>query len=82
MKAGRAKCGIIGDCQKVLLCAALSESSVIRLDKAGKTAGLQWQKRWILLPGIGSPGKVGNNGIQEIFGSIQIASTKFLMVYE
>ena len=26
MKAGHAKCGIIGDCQKVLLCAALSES--------------------------------------------------------
>jgi hypothetical protein len=26
MKAGRAKCGIIGDCQEVLLCAVLSES--------------------------------------------------------
>jgi hypothetical protein len=41
MKAGRAQCGIIGDCQKVLLCAALSESSMTKLDKAGKTAGLQ-----------------------------------------
>ena len=44
MKAGRAKCGIIGDCQKVLLRAALSESSVIRLDKAGKIPGFQRSK--------------------------------------
>jgi hypothetical protein len=44
MKAGRAKCGIIGDCQKVLLCAVLSESSRIKLDKAGKTADLQRSK--------------------------------------
>jgi hypothetical protein len=63
MKAGRVKCGIIGDCQKVLLRAALSESSVIRLDKAGKVPGFQRSKRWIFVSGIGSPGKVGNNGI-------------------
>jgi len=52
------------------------------LIKPEKLLAFSGQKRWILLPGIGSPGKVGNNGIQEIFGSIQIASTKFLMVYE
>jgi hypothetical protein len=34
------------------------------------------QKRWIFLPGIESPGKVGNNGIQEVVGSIPIGSTK------
>jgi hypothetical protein len=44
MKAGPAKCGIIGDCQEVLLCAALSESSMIKLDKAGKIAGSQRSK--------------------------------------
>ena len=38
------------------------------------------QKRWIFLPGIGSPGKVGNNGIQEVVGSIPIGSTKDFMV--
>jgi hypothetical protein len=36
------------------------------------------QKRWIFLPGIGSPGKVGNNGIQEVVGSIPIGSTMIL----
>jgi hypothetical protein len=36
------------------------------------------QKRWIFLPGIGSPRKVGNNGIQEVVGSTPIGSTKFL----
>ena len=33
------------------------------------------QKRWIFLLGIGSPGKVGNNGIEEVVGSIPIGST-------
>jgi len=36
------------------------------------------QKRWIFLPGIGSRGKVGNNGIQEVVGSIPIGSTNIL----
>ena len=34
------------------------------------------QKRWIFLPGIGTPGKAWNNGIQEVVGSIPIGSTK------
>jgi hypothetical protein len=33
------------------------------------------QKRWIFLPGTGNPGKAGNNGIQEVVGSIPIGST-------
>jgi hypothetical protein len=36
------------------------------------------QKRWIFLPGIGNPGKVGINGIQEVVGSIPIGSTNIL----
>jgi hypothetical protein len=32
-------------------------------------------KRWIFLPGMESPGKVGINGIQEVVGSIPIGST-------
>jgi hypothetical protein len=36
------------------------------------------QKRWIFLPGIRSRGKVGNNGIQEVVGSIPIGSTNIL----
>jgi hypothetical protein len=36
------------------------------------------QKRWIFLSGIGSPGKVGTNGIQEVVGSIPIGSTNIL----
>src|SRR5262249_15991850 len=35
------------------------------------------QKRWIFLPGIGSPGKAGNNRTLEAVGSTPIGSTKF-----
>jgi hypothetical protein len=48
---------------------------VIKFDKAGKTAGLQKSKTMDILPGIGRPGKVGNNGIQEAVGSTPIGST-------
>ncbi|HVH92901.1 MAG TPA: hypothetical protein VM783_16155 [Candidatus Acidoferrum sp.] len=43
----------------------LSEFSKLKLDKAGKTADVRVQKRWIFLTGIGSLGKVGKNGIQQ-----------------
>jgi hypothetical protein len=56
----------------------LSESSRIKLDKAGKTAGLQRSKTLDISPGMGSPGKAGNNGIQEVVGSIPIGSTNIL----
>jgi hypothetical protein len=46
--------------------------------KPEKLLTLNGQKRWIFLPGIGSPGKVGNNGIQEVVGSIPIGSTNIL----
>jgi hypothetical protein len=46
--------------------------------KSEKLLTFSSQKRWIFLPGIGSPGKVGNNGIQEVVGSIPIGSTMFL----
>jgi hypothetical protein len=45
----------------------LSESSVIRLGKAGKLLAFSGQKRWIFLTGIGSPGKVGKNVISSVF---------------
>jgi hypothetical protein len=45
-----------------------------------KLLAFRGQKRWIFLPGMGSPGKVGNNGIQEVVGSIPIGSTKDFMV--
>jgi hypothetical protein len=48
------------------------------LIKLEKLVAFSAQKRWIFLPGIGSPGKAGNNGIQEVVGSIPIGSTKFL----
>jgi hypothetical protein len=48
------------------------------LIKPEKLLTFSGQKRWIFLPGIGSPGKVGNNGIQEVVGSTPIGSTKFL----
>jgi hypothetical protein len=48
--------------------------------KSEKLLTFSSQKRWIFLPGIGSPGKVGNNGIQEVVGSIPIGSTKDFMV--
>jgi hypothetical protein len=47
--------------------------------KPEKLMAFRGQKRWIFLPGIGSPGKVGNNGIQEVVGSIPIGSTKDFM---
>jgi hypothetical protein len=50
------------------------------LIKPEKLLVFSGQKRWIFLPGIGSPGKVGNNGIQEVVGSIPIGSTKDFMV--
>ena len=65
MKACRAKCGIIGDCQKVLLCAVLSESSRIKLDKAGQTADLQRSKTVDISSRKRSPGNAWNNGIQD-----------------
>lgn len=40
MKAGRAKCGIIGEVSVRIL----SESSGIKLAKTRKTADLQWSK--------------------------------------
>jgi hypothetical protein len=46
--------------------------------KSEKLLAFSGQKRWIFLPGIGSPGKVGNNGIQEVVGSIPIGSTNVL----
>jgi hypothetical protein len=46
--------------------------------KPEKLLTLNGQKRWIFLPGIGSPGKVGNNGIQEVVGSTPIGSTMIL----
>jgi hypothetical protein len=48
------------------------------LIKPEKLLVFSGQKRWIFLPGIGSPGKVGNNGIQEVVGSIPIGSTNIL----
>jgi hypothetical protein len=44
------------------------------LPKPEKLLAFSGQKRWIFLPGIGSPGKVGNTYV----GSIPIGSTKFL----
>jgi hypothetical protein len=46
--------------------------------KPEKLLAFRGQKRWIFLPGMGSPGKAGNNGIQEVVGSTPIGSTKFL----
>jgi len=46
--------------------------------KPEKLLAFSGQKRWIFLPGIGSPGKAGNNGIQEVVGSIPIGSTMIL----
>jgi hypothetical protein len=51
----------------------LSESSVIKLPKPENLVIFRGQKRWIFLPEIGSPGKVGNNGIQEVVGSAPIS---------
>jgi hypothetical protein len=48
------------------------------LIKPEKLLAFRGQKRWTLLPGIGSPGKVGNNGIQEVVGSTPIGSTMIL----
>jgi hypothetical protein len=50
------------------------------LIKSEKLLAFSGQKRWIFLPGIGSPGKVGNNGIQEVVGSTPIGSTIRLAV--
>jgi hypothetical protein len=46
--------------------------------KPEKLLAFSGPKRWIFLPGMGSPGKVGNNGIQEVVGSIPIGSTNIL----
>jgi hypothetical protein len=46
--------------------------------KPEKLLTFNGQKRWIFLPGIGSPGKVGINGIQEVVGSTPIGSTMIL----
>jgi hypothetical protein len=46
------------------------------LIKPEKLLAFSGQKRWIFPPGIGSPGKAKNNGIQEVVGSIPIGSTK------
>jgi hypothetical protein len=50
------------------------------LIKPEKLLAFSCQKRWIFLPGIGSPGKAGNNGIQEVVDSIPIGSTNILNV--
>jgi hypothetical protein len=52
----------------------LSESSRIKLDKTGKLLTFSDQRCWIFLPGMGSPRKAGNNGIQEVVGSTPIGS--------
>jgi hypothetical protein len=46
--------------------------------KPEKLLPFSGQKRWIFLPGVGSPGKAGNNGIQEVVGSTPIGSTMIL----
>jgi hypothetical protein len=56
----------------------LSESSGIKLAKTGKTAGLQRSKTLDISSRNRKPGKVGNNGIQEVVGSIPIGSTMIL----
>src|SRR5262245_28816152 len=48
-------------------------ASVVR-PGTGKLLAFRGQKRSVFLPGIG-PGKAGNNGIQEVVGSIPIGST-------
>jgi hypothetical protein len=48
------------------------------LIKPEKLMTFSGQKRWIFLLGIRSPGKVRNNGIQEVVGSIPIGSTNIL----
>jgi hypothetical protein len=48
------------------------------LIKAEKLLTFRGQKRWIFLAGIRSPGKFGNNGIQEVVGSTPIGSTMIL----
>jgi hypothetical protein len=49
---------------------------VIKIPKLRKSDSRRPSKTWIFLPGIGSPGKARNNGIQEVVGSIPIGSTK------
>ena len=51
-----------------------------KTSKLRKSDSLQWSKTLDISSGIGSPGKVGNNGIQEVVGSIPIGSTKDFMV--
>jgi hypothetical protein len=46
--------------------------------KPVKLLAFSSQKRWIFLAVLGSPGKVGNNGIQEVVGSTPIGSTNIL----
>jgi hypothetical protein len=46
------------------------------LIKPEKLLAFSGQKRWIFPPGIGSPGKAKNNGIQEVVGSTPIGSAK------
>jgi len=46
--------------------------------KPEKLLTVSGQKSWIFLPGMRRPGKVGNNGIQEVVGSIPIGSTMIL----
>jgi hypothetical protein len=46
--------------------------------KLEKLLTFNGQKRWIFIAVLGSHGKVGNNGIQEVVGSIPIGSTMIL----
>jgi hypothetical protein len=60
---------------RVVAVLILSESSRIKLAKAEKTVGLQRSKTLDFLPGIGSPGKAGNNRPLEAVGSTPIGFT-------
>jgi hypothetical protein len=48
------------------------------LIKPQKLLTLSGQKRWIFLPGMGGPGEVENNGIQEVVGSTHHDSQWFI----
>jgi hypothetical protein len=50
------------------------------LIKAEKLLPFSGQKRWIFLPGIGSPGKVWHDRTLEVVGSTPIGSTNFFNI--
>ena len=61
--------------QRLIAVRILSESSGIKLAKPEKLLAFSGQKRWIFLPGIGSPGKVWHDRTLEVVGSTPIGST-------